>query len=333
MTAPAGSVAEGVQQGLAAVLSRAWQDDVTVTAARPLSGGASMETWQATVHRNGSERPVILRRDRPGRPQSSRVGEARLLELVGAAGVPVPEVLATGSGDELGADYLVCGFLEGETIPRRLLREQRYAAARPRVLGELAVAMAATHSVPAREVAFLGPVQDAAGLVAGYAASLAAVGEPSPALELAIRWLLRNLPEPVPARLVHGDVRNGNLMVDERGLVALLDWELAHPGDPREDLGWLCVRSWRFGDDEAPAGGFGTRQALLDAYHAAGGISCSKEVLRFWEVFGTLKWGVICCSQAALHLSGQVPSLELASIGRRLSETEYDILTLLEGEL
>ena len=90
--------------------------------------------------------------------------------------------------------------------------------------------------------------------------------------ELALQWLKRHRP-PEPARLslVHGDFRNGNLMVDDDGLRAVLDWEMAHLGDPMEDLGWICVNSWRFGRHELPVGGFGTREQLFAGYVEAGG--------------------------------------------------------------
>ncbi len=109
----------------------------------------------------------------------------------------------------------------------------------------------------------------------------------------------------------------------------MLDWELAHLGDPLEDLGWLCVRAWRFGGD-GPVGGFGTREDLYAAYEAAGGQPVDPEVARWWEVLGTLKWGVMCIVQAATHLTGQSRSVELAAIGRRVCEQEYDLLALID---
>jgi hypothetical protein len=130
--------------------------------------------------------------------------------------------------------------------------------------------------------------------------------------------------------VVHGDFRTGNLLVDRRGLAAVLDWELAHLGDPLEDLGWFCVRAWRFGSPK-PAGGFGTRARLVAAYEAHGGGPVDPAVLRWWEVMGTLSWGVICLIQAATHLSGASRSVELAAIGRRVAETELDLLRLLPG--
>ena len=134
-------------------------------------------------------------------------------------------------------------------------------------------------------------------------------------------------------RLVHGDFRNGNFIVGPDGIRAVLDWELAHLGDPIEDLGWLCVKSWRFGVVDKVVGGFGDVPALLEAYRAAGGAPVDEETLRFWIVLGTIKWGVICVGQAFTHLNGIVRSIELATLGRRVAEMEWDLLDLLDGKL
>ncbi len=151
----------------------------------------------------------------------------------------------------------------------------------------------------------------------------------TPVFEYALRWLAAHRPAPTSEpSLVHGDFRLGNLMVDDDGLVAVLDWELVHLGDPAEDLGWLCVRAWRFGQD-APVAGLGEREELLEAYHRAGGARITPEVLRWWEVYGTLRWGVICMVQTAVFLSGRIPSVELAAVGRRVAETEWDLLLLI----
>ena len=156
------------------------------------------------------------------------------------------------------------------------------------------------------------------------------IGEPLPAVEAGLRWLRLNRPPPVerPA-LVHGDFRLGNLIVDEDGLAAVIDWELCHAGDPCEDLGWLCIRSWRFGNDDRPVAGLGALNELLDAYVAAGGGRPEPERLRWWEAMGNAKWAVICARQAHDHLTGRRRSHELASLGRRICEPEWDLLELM----
>jgi aminoglycoside phosphotransferase (APT) family kinase protein len=147
--------------------------------------------------------------------------------------------------------------------------------------------------------------------------------------ELALRWLRGHDPGP-PDRLtlVHGDFRHGNLIIGPDGLRAVLDWELAHLGDAMEDLGWICVNSWRFGEIDKPVGGFGSREELFAGYQAAGG-RVDPDRVKFWEVMGTLRWGVMCCGMMQRFREGPDHSMERAMIGRRASETEIDLLRLL----
>ena len=155
------------------------------------------------------------------------------------------------------------------------------------------------------------------------------IGEPLPAVELGLRWLRANAPVPAPSRLVHGDFRLGNFIVDENGLAAVIDWELSHLGDPAEDIGWLCIRSWRFGNDDRRVAGVGDLGEFISAYGAAGGAPVDRDRVRYWEAFGNVKWAIICARQAHDHLSGVRPSHELASLGRRICEPEWDLLELI----
>jgi aminoglycoside phosphotransferase (APT) family kinase protein len=315
---------------LAAVLEGAGAGEPggLVTDLRRLSGGASRETWAFTL----GERPLILQRARPGgmRGEAGMATEAALLRAARRAGVPVPAVVATdrdvpaGEHASLGASWVVVERIEGETIPRRILRDDAYAAARPQLAAQCGRALAALHTIePA-----VAPELDATDQFDQFRGLLDAFGEPHPAFELGFRWLSRRRPEPRADTVVHGDFRNGNLIVGPDGLRAVLDWELAHLGDPLEDLGWLCVRAWRFGA-EPRVGGFGTVDELVAAYEEASGRSVDRDELAWWEAMGTLKWGVMCMIQAGAHLSGTVRSVELAAIGRRVCEVEHDLLLLL----
>ena len=190
----------------------------------------------------------------------------------------------------------------------------------------MGAALACIHAIPPTEVKGL-VVSDQ---LERLRAVIDGLGEPHPAFELGFRWLEANRPGPCEPSVVHGDFRMGNLLIDHEGLRAVLDWELAHLGDPLEDLGWFCVRAWRFGSP-LPAGGVATREVLVAAYEAARGTVVDLHALRWWELLGTLKWGVICVMQAWGHLSGASRSVELATIGRRVCENEWDVLGLLAG--
>jgi aminoglycoside phosphotransferase (APT) family kinase protein len=159
--------------------------------------------------------------------------------------------------------------------------------------------------------------------------TLAQFEDPSPALELGMRWLEEHRPPPTDEVVAHGDFRNGNLVIGPDGIRAVLDWEQVHRGDPMQDLGYLCVRAWRFGA-QPPVGGFGPYADLFKGYERVSGRSVDPQVVRWWELYGTTWWGVGCMRQAWRHLSGTERSLEHAAIGRRVWEQEYDVLLLLE---
>ena len=286
---------------------------------RRLSGGASRETWSFDLHRDdGTVAELILRRDPPGARKGGMAKEAALLAAAQAAGVPVPPVI---DADE---SSIVMGRIAGETIPRKILRDAEYAPARPLLARQCGEILARLHTIPADVVAGLENVDQ----VAQWRGTLESLGQPHPTFELALRWLEANRPALHEPTLVHGDFRNGNLIVGPEGIRAVLDWELAHAGDPMEDLGWLCAKAWRFGV-APPVGGFGSYEDLCDAYEAAGGRAVDRDALRWWEVLGTLKWGIICILQATTHTSGMVRSVELAAIGRRVCENEWDLLEIL----
>ncbi|MCU0269586.1 MAG: phosphotransferase family protein [Acidimicrobiales bacterium] len=320
---------------LAAVLGGAAGVPVAVRDLQRLSGGASRETFSFDTVAPvpvGAAAPVveqrILQRERRGSVGGAPAGleaEARLLRAAARAGVPVPPVVLAGDDPQpLGGRFLVTGRLAGETIPRRLLRDASWATARSRLVADAAAALAAIHRIPL-SAAEGYPAPDPVGQLRDL---LDLFGQPHPAFEVALRWLDQHRPPSTRRTVVHGDFRLGNLLVGPEGLVAVLDWELAHVGDPMEDLGWLCTRAWRFGAG-APVAGLGTYEELFAGYESAGGGPVDPAAVRWWEVLGTLRWGVICIVQASGHLSGASRSVELAAIGRRVCETEYDLWLLL----
>ena len=292
-----------------------------VTGLTRLSGGASRETWRFEA----DGRPLVLQRQRPGGGRDMSL-EAALLVAARSAGVPTAALVASGADDGLGAPYLVMSAVEGETIARKILRDEEFAAARAALPAQLGDALARLHAIDPDACAGLSDDDQ----LVQYRSHFDQLAAPHPAFELAFRWLDANRPRPTPPAVVHGDFRLGNLMIGREGLRAVLDWELAHLGDPMEDLGWLCVRAWRFGG-RLPVAGVGEYDELFTAYERASGRIVDPDVVRWWEVLGTLKWGVICMMQAATHLSGMARSHELAAIGRRVCENEYDLFLALEG--
>jgi aminoglycoside phosphotransferase (APT) family kinase protein len=298
-------------------------DDGPVDDLTRLSGGASRETWRFRV----GNRPLVVQRQRAGDERDMLV-EASVIDAASRAGVPVPTLVAAERSAD-GSAFMIVDAIDGETIARKIQRDDEYVRARTRFASQCGAALAAVHTIepvdglePVDPITYYTELMDEL-VDAGTAA-------PQPVLELVRRWLIDHRPDPVEPVVVHGDFRLGNLIIDEQGLAAVIDWELAHLGDPMEDLGWLCVKAWRFGQQPRVAG-LGESDALFASYERASGTEIDADRVRWWEVLGTWKWAVMCMLQASAHLGGAARSHELAAIGRRVCENEHDLFLALEG--
>lgn len=283
----------------------------------------------------GESLPLILRRA-PGGAREARssaaIGlarEAALIKAASEAGVPVPSVIHVCSETDGIGEAFVMGRLSGETIAPKILKSPEFEDTRSVLAGQCGAALARIHAIDSARLPDL-PTSGGGAQIEQYEAIYRSFDVPKPVFELALAWLRANEPTPRKPVLVHGDFRLGNLMVDGSGLVGVLDWELAHIGDPREDLAWICINSWRFGQSNNRVGGFGSLGDLLEAYARAGGEPVAPEEIDWWEMLGSLKWGIMCMIMYDAFRSGADPSVERAAIGRRVSETEIDILNLLE---
>ena len=297
---------------------------------RRLSGGASQETWAFSFHTPKGQRPLILRRKPHDRQSDLAAGletEAVLLKLAAGMGARVPPVFyVLAPEDGCGVGFLM-DRLEGETIPRKILRDPEFARARDVLARDCGEALSLIHRIDTARLPKTLRAAPGSVRLAELERAYAAIHRPNPVFALALRWLeAHRPPDPQHLALVHGDFRHGNLMIGPDGLVGVLDWELAHLGDPMEDLGWICVPSWRFGAIDKPVGGFGDRAALFAAYESAGGAAVDPARVRFWEVFGALQWGLMCAGMAEVYRAGADASVERAMIGRRASEVEIDLL-------
>jgi aminoglycoside phosphotransferase (APT) family kinase protein len=332
---------------LEAFLAGKLQAEVRITEARRLTGGASRDTWAVDVEiaggREAGRHALILRRDLGGvihEDALSREQEFRVLETAHRHGILVPRPRwCCRDAAVLGTPFFLMERLEGESVGRRVVREASLAEARRVLPVQIAEQLARIHSI-AWEKENLGFLpQPTPGMSPALTAlehseaQLRRLEEPHPALELAIRWLRRRAPACTSLVLVHGDFRIGNLMVGSEGLRGIFDWEFAHVGDPMEDVAWPLVRSWRFGHDNLKLGGIGQPDEFFAAYERCSGRTVNRTAVRYWEILGNLRWAIGCMVQAQRHLSGQAPSIELASLGRRTAEMELELLALIEKAL
>jgi aminoglycoside phosphotransferase (APT) family kinase protein len=303
---------------------------VHVEQLRVLTGGASRATWAFEAVTDAGTRELILRIGPPDEIHAGMELEAAASGRAACQGAPVPHVLvADNASTALGNPFLVCDFIGGETIVRRIQRALDDDS-RADLVRQCARALAAIHRADPTGIGLKASDQ-----LDEWHAQLDEMGDTTAPFEWAFRWLAAHRPPASSSVLVHGDFRMGNLIVDTgehpARLAAVLDWELTHTGEVYEDLAWFCIRAWRFGAPRSlGAGGLGSIEDFLRAYEETSGTTLDRAAMRWWLVLSTLRWGVICRYQAERHLSGQKRSVELAAIGRRVCETEFDLLTLLE---
>jgi aminoglycoside phosphotransferase (APT) family kinase protein len=322
---------------LEALLARKLQGFVAIDSLQQLTAGASQETYRVTLRTDTGEQSLALRRAQPTSRDQAGVGglslttEAKLIELANSGGVPVPEVLCVlQPEDGLGEGFLM-EWLEGETLGQRINRSEALAGIRPGLARECGQILGRIHQLDWLKAGLAGEltVVEPDALVEETFAIYRELSLPQPMIDYCWRWLRDNLPRESHRTLVHGDFRNGNLMVAPSGVRAVLDWELSQVGDPVRDLGWICVNSWRFGNRELPVGGFGTVEDLLSGYRDVTGVEVSLEQLHFWQVFGSFWWSIVTLQMANAWRTGEAPSLERPVIGRRSSEAQMDCVQML----
>jgi aminoglycoside phosphotransferase (APT) family kinase protein len=301
---------------------------------RRLTGGASLQTWSFDLRHGATVMPLILRRLPPGQaPLMNSVPlatEAAIITEAAEHGVPVANIrLVLDPADGLGEGF-VADRVGGLALPTKILREERFADLRQRLASRFGEILARIHRIPAARVPELS-VLTATGQLESMERSYLSRPMRSPVFELAFKWLRKRLDriEGKPLCVIHGDFRLGNIMVDERDVTAVLDWELVHIGDPAEDLGWITVNSWRFGNIGSVVAGVGTLEQLLEGYRSQGGAEIEPERVLFWRALGSLRWGVGCGEMSHAFEQGRDRSIERGMIGRRVSETELDLLDII----
>lgn len=325
-----------IEENLPKIAERVFGAKAELANAHRLSGGASAETWAFGIEKSGSITPYILRKGQGAKAEAderlSARDEASIIMASQKSGAKVPDIIhICDDEDGIGEAYIM-SFLEGETLGARIARKPEFESVRDHLAAECGSAIAAIHKVSLEGLPQGLETIYALDELTKYRAIYDEAGCERPVLELAFKFLEKRAPKEATPRLLHGDFRNGNIIVHpEKGLQAVIDWELAHLGDPASDLGWICVNSWRFGRPENPVGGFGQYDQMLEAYLKAGGDeSVTLERVQYWEMLGSLKWGVMTQMMYMSFKNGMNRSVERPMIGTRTSETEIDLINLME---
>lgn len=320
---------------LIAAVRRRLGSGVSVTNVTIPTLGGINRTILFDVVDGGTTRRYVSRQETyvdPDSPFLATGDQFRAMRIAFDHGLPVPEpIFEYDPADGMGNGF-VTAFAAGETMPKRIQTGAAFDAVRPGLVAEAADILARIHALPSEGFAFLAQRADSVDTVAAHRDLYDGYRQPRPAIEAGFRWLERHRPPAGDRAFLHGDFRLGNLMVDAaRGISGVLDWECAHLGSPAEDLGWFCTRSWRFARPDLPAAGLASRQDLLDAYRAAGGRSYDADEIRYWEIFGLVRFAVLNMMQNHGHVSGQRRGLVYAACGRNTALVEYDLLMTLAG--
>jgi aminoglycoside phosphotransferase (APT) family kinase protein len=332
---------ESLRARVEAHLSQATHGAASVASIDRLAGGACQDNFALVARIDGAERRMVLRSDAASSLPGSldRAREHDVIRAAAAAGVRTPEARWLARDlVSLGKGAYFMDWVEGEAIGRRVVGSPKLAAAREKLPAECARELARIHAItPATHPDLFPPGsawgdgEDPAQSAIDFAhKTFDALKEPRPALELALRWLSIHRPKSTRRVLVHGDFRTGNLMVTTDGLAAVLDWEFAHWGSPAEDVAWLCVRDWRFGQLKLAAGGFAPRQRLYDEIERVTAEPVDRAEVHWWEVMGNVRWSAASLHQGERYLSGVDPDIELIAVARRAIEMEYEALRLME---
>ena len=304
----------------------------------PLAGGASREMLLLDLRIDGFPGKYVLRCDPPTQMNEralTRAQEFAVMQGAYEAGIRIAKPCwSCEDTSVLGSPFFIMDYVEGMSIGRKVVSAPELAQARAVLPQQMAEELAKIHTLPMDNFDFLPtprPVYSSArDAIAMCYEVLDALKVSNPALEVALRWADRHAPAVESWTFVHGDFRIGNLIVNGEGLAAVADWEFCHVGDPDEDLGYPCMRDWRFGAGHLRFGGISDREAFLTAYEGASGRAANRQSVEFWEILGNIRWGVICLSQANRHLSGRESGVELASLGRRSAEMQLEALRLIQ---
>ncbi len=285
------------------------QGSVDIRGERRIAMGQSRAMYVLDLEYVGPEGPVqrtvVARVEQWGHLGSDSRDEVRTMQTLHTLGYPVARVLAyEPSSDVLGQPFFVMEFVPGTSVfhPDTTDEYIRTLDRLHRLETDTGDFDYLERPRSPRESALL-QVERWYGI---YRSSI--VEEPSPLLEEATQWLRNNAPATERVTLVHGDPGPGNFLFRDGRITAVVDWELAHLGDPMDDLGWLC---WRAGS----TGALFDREKLVELYAKISPIPLNLESLRYYEVFSNVRAAVACVSGLRSFCDGTNMQLNMAVVG------------------
>lgn len=323
-----------IGEALAAYLQTSWRADVTCAGISQIPGGASRETYRVRLLVKGEAQGVILRRDPPSSLiDTERAHEFNTYRAVFGTGVPVPEplLLEEDNPGALARPFSLTREVPGcesspalLTTPPFVQHRSRIAEQKWTILGQLAAL-----DINNVDLAFMERPDHPALHELEYWASVIAKDSlhPQPVADAAIRHLRRTLPaKPKKLALVHGDYRSGNFLYDTSGQIhAVLDWEMAHIGDPLEDLAWSLDPLWCWPEKQL-AGNLLPRRDATRIWEQASGLTLDREAFRWWQIFASVKALAIWISSAENYVNGATKEPILAYAGWPLIDRQNRIL-------
>ena len=303
---------------------------------KKLSGGAIQENWAIQGQRGHADYEIVLRKNAETSVEASsdRKQEYDLLQRLYELNVRVPEpLLFQSKGDTLNSDFFVMQKITGIAEGHKLVRLNQ-PELQVTILQDIGQRLADLHAISAdAEIEKIIPKPIKADYlnqsIELLQSHLHKLNQHRPILEFALNWMQQHQPVIDDLVLVHGDYRTGNIMIDHDHVSGILDWEFAHWGDRREDIGWFTAKCWRFGQNAQVAGGIGAYKDFMQAYAERADVFIPEFELKFWHILAHVRWAIIALQQANRNLDNTEPSLELALTAFLVPQLEKNILDIL----
>jgi aminoglycoside phosphotransferase (APT) family kinase protein len=254
----------------------------------------------------------------------SALPQALSLQSLEGSGVPVPRVYWYGDDPAiLGAPFLVTDRAKGAAVIPWAGTKPLEDGLRLALADQFIDALAAIHRLDwrtcpiARMAGDVTPANAARREVAFWEERYRAWAQrPFPMFEWGAKWLRANCPEAPRVSIVHGDYRTGNFLAEGPRITAILDWELAHLGDPHEDLGWASLPMYMAGTKLVSK--LIAPDAFYERYERRVGFPVSPRSVKFYQAFSLLKLAATHMAAARCFENGRLDDMRMPAMGTQI---------------